>query len=134
MSTPETSASPLPVLQQPLDEIVREMGFTRVEAIVAVVSCNDTFVSLPTGYGKSVVVSLPAHTYMQWKVMADHRCCCWSFRATNKLELASFVVLRMRFVLMMLFYADSAFLHPPKTWGHAKQNIVRQWTRLFLPP
>ena len=50
MSTPETSASPLPVIQQALNEIVREMGFTKlkpkqVEAIVAVVSGNDTFVS-----------------------------------------------------------------------------------------
>ena len=60
MSTPETSAAPLPVIQQALDEIVREMGFTKLkpkqlEAIVAVVSGNDTFVSLPTGYGKSVI-------------------------------------------------------------------------------
>ena len=60
MLTPETSAAPLPVIQQALDEIVREMGFTKLkpkqlEAIVAVVSGNDTFVSLPTGYGKSVV-------------------------------------------------------------------------------
>ena len=49
------SASPLPVIQQALYEIVREMGFTRLkpkqlEAIVAVVSGNDTFVSLPMGY------------------------------------------------------------------------------------
>ena len=81
-------ASALPVLQQPLDEILREMGFTKLkpkqlEAIVAVVSGNDTFLSLPTGYGKSVVVSLPAHTYVQWKAMADRRCCCWNFRATK---------------------------------------------------
>ena len=60
MSTPETSTSPLPVLQQPLDEIVREMGFTKMkpkqlEAIVAVVSGNDTFVSLPI---RATVVSL----------------------------------------------------------------------------
>ena len=55
MSTPETSASPLPVLQQPLDEIVREMGFTKVkpkqlEAIVAVVSGNGTLIRVFT-YG-----------------------------------------------------------------------------------
>ena len=62
MSTLETSAAPLtlPVIQQALDEVVREMGFTKLkpkqlEAIVAVASGNDTFVSLPTGYGKSVV-------------------------------------------------------------------------------
>ena len=88
VSTPKTSASPLPVLQQPLDEIVKEMGITKLkpkqlEAIVAVVSGNDTFVSLPTGYGKSVVVSLLAHTYVQWKTMADRRCCYWSFRVTK---------------------------------------------------
>ena len=88
MSTPETSASPLPVIQQALDEIVREMGFTKLkpkqlEAIVVVVSGNDTFGSLPTGYDKSIVVSLPAHTYVQWKAMADRRCCCWRFRATK---------------------------------------------------
>ena len=46
------SASPLPVIQQVLDEIVREIGFTKLkpkqlEAIPAVVSGNDTFVSLP---------------------------------------------------------------------------------------
>ena len=84
MSTPETSASPFPVLQHALDEIVREMGFTKLkpkqlEAIIAVVSGNDTFVSLPKSYGKSVVVSLLAHTYVQWKAMADRRCCCWSW-------------------------------------------------------
>ena len=52
-----------------------------LEAIVAVVSGNDTFVSLPMGYGKSVVVSLLAHTCVQWNAMADRRCCCWRFRA-----------------------------------------------------
>ena len=76
------------MIQQALDEIVREMGFTKLkpkqlEAIAVVVSGNDTFVSLPTGYGKSVVVSLLAPTYVQWKAMADRRCCCWSFRATK---------------------------------------------------
>ena len=91
MSTPETSASLLSVIQQALDEIVTEIGVYEAEAkelevIVAVVSGNDTFVSLPTGYGKSVVISLLAHTYVQWKAMADRRCCCcycWNFRATN---------------------------------------------------
>ena len=43
VSTPETSASSLPVIQQPLDEIVREMGFKKLkpkqlEAIVIVVA------------------------------------------------------------------------------------------------
>ena len=66
VSTPGTSALSLPVIQQDLDEIVREMWFTQLkpkqpDAIVAVVSGNDIFVSLPTGYGKSVVISLLAH-------------------------------------------------------------------------
>ena len=50
VSTPETSASPHLVIQQALDGIVREIRFTKLklkqlEAIVAVVSGNDTFVS-----------------------------------------------------------------------------------------
>ena len=58
------------MIQPALDEIVKEMGFTKLkpkqlEAILAMVSGNDTFVSLATGYGKSVVVSLLAHTYVQ---------------------------------------------------------------------
>ena len=79
VSTPETSASPLPVIQQALDEIVTEMGFTKLkpkqlEAIVAVVSGNDTFVSLPMGYGKSVVVSLLAHRVIdQWSATSNSR-------------------------------------------------------------
>ena len=71
------------------------MGFTKpkqLEAIVAVVSGNGTFVSLPTGYGKSVVVSLLAHTHVQWKAMADRRCCCWSVR-----DSALWYILRMRY-------------------------------------
>ena len=52
-----------------------------LEAIAAVVSGTDTFVSLRMGYGKSVVVSLLAHTYVEWNAMADRCCCCWRFRA-----------------------------------------------------
>ena len=65
VSTLETSASPLSMIQQALHEIVREMGLAKLrpkhlEAIIAVVSGNDTFVSLPMGYGKSVVVLILA--------------------------------------------------------------------------
>ena len=108
MSTPETSASPLPVLQQPLDEIVREMGFTKLkpkqlEAIVAVVSGNDTFLSLPTGYGKSVVVvSLPLILTCSGKLWPIVAAAARALELQNKLELlASFVVLRMRTLLCL---------------------------------
>ena len=98
MSTPETSASPLPMLQQPLDEIVREMGFTKLkpkqlEAIVAVVSGNDTFVSLPTGYGKSVSPLILTCSGKLWLIVAAAP---GALELQNKLELASIVVLRMR--------------------------------------
>ena len=40
----------------------------------------------------------------------------------------------MRYRTYDVVLRSSAFLHPtpPKTWGRAKQNIVRQWTRLSL--
>ena len=93
VSTPETSASPLPVIQPALNEIVREMGFTKLkpkqlEAIAAVVSGNDTFVSLPMGYGKSVVYGVlpPLFDKLRgnnlWKAMADRRS-CWSCVRTS---------------------------------------------------
>ena len=58
MLMPDTSASPLPVVQQALHEIVREMGFTKLkpkqlEATVAVVSGNDTFVWVTASQGSS---------------------------------------------------------------------------------
>ena len=43
----------------------------QLEAIAAVVFGNDTFMFLPTGYCKSVIISNLAHIYMQWKAMAD---------------------------------------------------------------
>ena len=50
-------------LQQALDEVLRETGFTQLrpkqrEAIEAFVSGKDVFVSLPTGYGKSVIYGI----------------------------------------------------------------------------
>ena len=50
-------------LQQALDEVLRETGFTQLrpkqrEAVEALVSGKDVFVSLPTGYGKSVIYGI----------------------------------------------------------------------------
>ena len=46
--------------QQALDEVLKETGYMQLkskqqEAIEAFVSGKDVFVSLPTGYGKSVI-------------------------------------------------------------------------------
>ena len=58
------------IQQEVLDEIVREMGFTKLkpkhlEAIVAVASGNDTLVSLPMVYSKSVVVMQSPRSYLR---------------------------------------------------------------------
>ena len=50
-------------LQQALDEVLRETGFTQLrpkqrEAIEAFVSGKGVPVSLPTGYGKSVIYGI----------------------------------------------------------------------------
>ena len=48
------------VIQRALNEAVIEMGLSslkpkQTEAILAIVAGKDTFVSLPTGYGKSII-------------------------------------------------------------------------------
>ena len=86
------------------------MGFTKLKPKVAVVSGNDTFLSLPMamGYGKLVVVSL-----LSWLIILTCNGKPWPIiAAAGVLELASFVVLHSVIVLMTLFYAYSAFLHP----------------------
>ena len=130
MWTPETSASPLPAMQQALDEIVRQMGFTKLkpkqpEAIVAVVSGNDTFVSLLAGYSKSVVVNILAHTYVQWKAMADRRCCCWSFRAIiGERERANLVVRSVRFfcIIICMYIMYNRHCPPHLRMRHVLRN------------
>ena len=49
--------------RQALDKVLRDTGFTQLkpkqrEAIEAFVSGKDVFVSLPTGYGKSVIYGI----------------------------------------------------------------------------
>ena len=49
--------------QQALDEVLKETGYMQLkpkqqEAIEAFVSGKDVFVSLPTGYGKSVIYGI----------------------------------------------------------------------------
>jgi len=50
-------------IQRAVDETAREAGYgplkgKQLEAIKAFVSGKDTFVALPTGYGKSVIYAL----------------------------------------------------------------------------
>ena len=65
------------------------LGFSFVNSISLTISLRACCITgsgeaevsgVDTGYGKSVVISLLAHTYVQWKTMAVRRC-CWSFIA-----------------------------------------------------
>ena len=119
----ETSASPLPVIQQALDEIVRKMGLTelkpkQLEAILAVVSGNDTFLSLPTWVTASQSSSFSSLILTR----------SGKYGRSSLLPLLELLALwycPYLIVLMTLFYAFSAFLHP-KTWERAKHHIARQ--------
>ena len=46
-------------LESTIKESIKELGYEvypkQLEAIAVFVRCSDTFVSLPTGYGKSVI-------------------------------------------------------------------------------
>ena len=48
------------MVQKALDEVISEMGLfplreKQTEAVLAIVAGKDTFVTLPTGYGKSII-------------------------------------------------------------------------------
>ena len=48
------------MVQKALDEVISEMGLLplrekQTEAVLSIVAGKDTFVTLPTGYGKSII-------------------------------------------------------------------------------
>ena len=127
MSTPETSASPLPVLQQPLDEIVREMGFTKL-CLAMTLSCF--YLRVTASQSLSVSPLILTCSGKLWPIIAA---AAGALELQNKLELASFVVLRMRYCAYDVILRRFRIPSPPKPGGALNKTLCVSEPDSFSP-
>ena len=59
--------------RQILQEVAKDLGFNlkqkQLEAVLTFLSGNDVFVSLPTGYGKSIIYAILPSVFDKYKGM-----------------------------------------------------------------